>query len=164
VKQSDHRKRAPLFFGQPQSSSAKRWILKEKSPMSEHDRLNVAAIAERYAAAWLSHNPKAILALHAPGSTFQAHGRTGAISGLDALRPEFAQIFERYPGFGVETHRLLLGERHWTLDWTLTFQPPGQSRRGFRALDVVEIDENGLVTRKDTFFDFAQFKAAHEAS
>jgi hypothetical protein len=127
-------------------------------------RLDIAAIAERYAAAWIAHDPVAILALHAPQSTFQAHGRIGMIRGADALRAEFTQIFERYPGFGVETHRLLFGERHWTLDWTLTFEPPGKTRRGLRALDVVEVDDNGLVTRKDTFFDFAQVKAAHEAA
>jgi hypothetical protein len=127
-------------------------------------KLNIAAIAERYAAAWIAHDPAAILALHAPHSTYQAHGRTGVVRGEDALRPEFTQIFERYPGFGVETHRLLLGERHWTLDWTLTFEPPGKTRRGFRALDVVEVDDDGLVTRKDTFFDYAQVKAALEAA
>jgi uncharacterized protein (TIGR02246 family) len=127
-------------------------------------KLDIAAIAERYAAAWIAHDPAAILALHAPQSTFQAHGRIGVIRGVDALRTEFTQIFERYPSFGVETHRLLLGERHWTLDWTLTFEPPGKTRRGFRALDVVEVDDNGLVTRKDTFFDYAQVKAALEAA
>jgi hypothetical protein len=126
--------------------------------------LNIADIADRYAAAWTSHNPEAILALHAPNSTFQAHGRSGEITGHDALRKEFAQVFERYPGFGVVTHRLLLGDNHWTLDWTLTFQPPDQDRRGFRALDVVEVDANGLVTRKDTFFDYAQAKAAFGAA
>lgn len=127
-------------------------------------KLNIAAIAERYAAAFLAHDPDAIVAMHAPDSTFQAHGRTGVVRGLDALRAEFAQIFERYPGFGVETHRLLLGERHWTLDWTLTFQPPGKARRGFHALDVVEVDDSGLVTSKDTFVDFAQVKAALETA
>lgn len=132
--------------------------------MSKPDNLNIATIAEHYAAAWIAHDPAAILALHAPQSTFQAHGRTGVFRGVDALRTEFAQIFERYPGFAVETHRLLLGERHWTLDWTLTYQPPGKTRRGFRALDVVEVDDDGFVTRKDTFFDFAQVKAAHEAA
>ena len=132
--------------------------------MSKPDTLNIAAIAERYAAAWIAHDPAASLALHAPQSSFQAHGRTGFISEADALRTEFTQIFERYPGFAVEIHRLLLGERHWTLDWTLTYQPPGKTRRGFRALDVVEVDDNGRVTRKDTFFDFAQVKAAHEAA
>lgn len=126
--------------------------------------LNIADIADRYAAAWLSHNPDAILALHAPNSTFQAHGRSGEVKGNAALRNEFAQVFERYPDFGVVTHRLLIGDNHWTLDWTLTFQPPGKDRRGFRALDVVEVDASGLVTRKDTFFDFTQVKAALEAA
>ena len=124
----------------------------------------IADIADRYAAAWLSHDPDAILALHAPDSIFHAHGRTGEVKGNAALRQEFAQIFERYPDFGFVTHRLLIGDNHWTLDWTLTFQPPGKDQRSFRALDVVEVDANGLVTRKDTFFDYAQVKAAFEAA
>jgi uncharacterized protein (TIGR02246 family) len=132
--------------------------------MPQQANLNVAEIAERYADAWKAHDPKAILALHADDSTFQAHGRTGEVRGREALHAEFSGIFQRYPGFGVETHRLLLGDRHWTLDWTLSFQPPGKARRGFRALDVVEIDADGRVTRKDTFFDYAQVKAALEAA
>ena len=131
--------------------------------MSELNKLDLAAIADRYAAAWLSHDPEAILALHAPDSTFQAHGRSEEVRGKPALLKEFTEVFERYPDFGVVTHRLLLGDRHWTLEWDLTFQPPGKERRGFRALDVVEVDGNGLVTRKDTFFNFAQVKAAFEA-
>ncbi len=122
--------------------------------------LNVAAIAERYAAAWMARDPAAIVELHAQDSIFQAHGRSGEVQGHRALLNEFSEIFERYPGFNVVTHRLLLGERHWTLDWNLTFQPPGHERRGFRAVDIVEIDNDGLVTRKDTFFDYAQVKAA----
>lgn len=132
--------------------------------MSNVTKLDIADIAERYALAWMSRDPGAILALHAPNSTFQAHGRSAEVRGHDALYKEFAEIFERYPGFGVVTHRVLLGERHWTLDWNLTFQPPGQERRGFHALDVVEVNEDGLVTRKDTFFDYAQVKAAFEAA
>lgn len=138
--------------------------LNREDAMSEHADLNVAEIAERYAAAWKSHDVDAILALHAEDSTFQAHGRVGQVRGHDALHAEFSQVFERYPEFGVETHRLLLGDRHWTLDWTLTFQPAGKARRGFRALDVVEVDHDGLVTSKDTFFNFAEVKAALEAA
>lgn len=132
--------------------------------MAEHTKQNLASIADRYAAAWIARDPEAIVALHAPGSTFQAHGRGAEVKGKAALLKEFAEVFERYPNFGVETRRLLLGEGHWTLDWVLTFQPPGKSRRGFHALDVVEVDDAGLVTRKDTFFDFAQIKAALEAT
>jgi SnoaL-like domain len=132
--------------------------------MSEHTKQNLALIADRYAAAWIAHDPEAIVALHAPDSTFQAHGRGTEVKGKPALLKEFGEAFERYPNFAVETHRLLLGDKHWTLDWTLTFQPPGKDRRGFHALDVVEVDDAGLVTRKDTFFDFAQVKAALEAT
>ena len=132
--------------------------------MSELNTLDISAIADQYAAAWIAHDPEAIVALHAPGSTFQAHGRGAEVKGKAALLKEFAQVFERYPDFGVETHRLLLGDKHWTLEWDLTFKPPGKARRGFRALDVVEVDDAGLVTRKDTFFDYAQVKAAFEAA
>jgi hypothetical protein len=50
---------------------------------------------------------------------------------------EFAAIFERYLSFGLETRRPLLGDKHWTLDWDLTFQPPSKGLRKFHALDVV---------------------------
>jgi SnoaL-like domain len=132
--------------------------------MAGLNKLDMENIAGRYASAWIARNPKAILELHAPDSTFQAHGRSGEVRGHAALLKEFTEVFERYPNFGVETRRLLLGERHWTLDWNLTFQPPGKEPRGFHALDVVEVDDTGLVTKKDTFFDFAQVKAALEAA
>lgn len=132
--------------------------------MPEHTKLDISAIADRYAAAWIARDPEAILALHAPDSTFKAHGRGAEVKGKPALLKEFTEVFERYPNFGVETHRLLLGDKHWTLEWDLTFQPPGKARRGFRALDVVEVDDHGLITSKDTFFDFAQVKAAFEAA
>jgi uncharacterized protein (TIGR02246 family) len=132
--------------------------------MSQLTKLNIAAIADLYAAAWISRDPNAILALHTPDSTFQAHGRGAQVKGKPALLKEFTEVFERYPNFGVETRRLLLGDKHWTLDWDLTFQPPGKASRKFHALDVVEVDDAGLVTKKDTFFDFAQVKAALEAA
>lgn len=132
--------------------------------MPKDATLNVAEIAALYAGAWIARDPNAILALHADDSTFQAHGRTPVLRGRTALHAEFSEIFQRYPGFGVEVHRMLLGERHWTLDWRLTFLSSQGERLGFRAMDVVEINDAGLVTRKDTFFDFAQVKAAMEAA
>lgn len=132
--------------------------------MSEHTKQAIASIAERYAAAWIARDPKAIVALHTPDSTFQSHGRGVLVKGQAALLKEFAEVFALYPNFGVEVHRLLLGEKHWTLDWDLTFQHPGKEPKRFNALDVVEVDGAGLVTRKDTYFDFAQVKAAVEAT
>ena len=129
--------------------------------MTAHAKaLDLSKIAQRYFAAWSAHDPDAIVALHTSDSQFQAHGRGTAVRGRAALREEFAQAFARYPGFDFEVHRLLFGDGHWVLDWTLTFQPPGEHRRGVHCLDVVEVAGDGLVARKDTFFDFAQLKAA----
>ena len=122
--------------------------------------LDLREIAKQYFAAWEAHDVDAIVALHTPDSQFQAHGRAGAVHGRDALRREFAHVFELYPGFGFEERRLLFGDGHWVLDWTLTFQRPGEDRRGVHCLDVVEVASDGLVARKDTFFDFAELKAA----
>ncbi|NUS43780.1 MAG: nuclear transport factor 2 family protein, partial [Mycobacteriaceae bacterium] len=98
--------------------------------------------------------------LHTADSQFQSHGRIQAVAGREALRAEFARVLAFYPGFGCETHRLLFGPAHWVLDWTLTFDSEDGTRRGFHCLDIVEVSDDGLVSRKDTFFDHAQAKAA----
>jgi hypothetical protein len=121
---------------------------------------DLPAIAKRYFAAWEARDVDAIVALHSPESQFQAHGRGAAVQGHEALRREFAHVFELYPGFGFHERRLLFGSGHWVLDWTLTFQRPGEDRQGVHCLDVIEVTSGGLVARKDTFFDFAELKAA----
>ncbi len=121
---------------------------------------DLSPIVKRYFAAWEAHDVDAIVALHPPDSQFQAHGRGAAVRGREALRQEFAHVFEIYPGFGFEERHVPFGSGHWVLDWTLTFQRPGGSRRGVHCLDVVEIATDGLVARKDTFFNFAELEAA----
>ncbi len=121
-------------------------------------------LAERYSAAWVGHDVDAIVALHTADSRFHSHGRGRAVQGREALRTEFAEVFSRYPDFGVNVHRLLFGDRHWVLDWTLTFQPAGGGRRGFRCIDLVEVTDDGLVSSKDTYFDFAEVTAAMAAA
>jgi uncharacterized protein (TIGR02246 family) len=121
---------------------------------------DVRQISTRYFAAWEARDPDAIVALHTEETQFQAHAGGEPVKGREAVREEFAQVFERFPRFEVETHRVLYGDAYWVLDWTLSFQPDGEARRGFRCLDVVEVSTDGLVSRKDTFFDLIQLQAA----
>jgi SnoaL-like domain len=120
----------------------------------------ILSLSERYSAAWVAHDVEAIVALHTPESRFHSHGRNQAVQGHDALRAEFSEVFTRFPGFGVEQHRLLFGPDHWVLDWTLTFQPVDGERRGFRCLDLVEVSADGLVSQKDTYYDLAEAASA----
>jgi uncharacterized protein (TIGR02246 family) len=106
-----------------------------------------AAVAERYSAAWAARDSDAIAALHTPDTLFHVHGQFEPVRGRDAVRAAAAALFERWPGFAARNDALLLGERHWVLDWTLTAENLPQ---GVRLVDVVELVDR-LVARKDTF-------------
>ncbi|MGP4024828.1 nuclear transport factor 2 family protein [Actinomadura sp. 3N407] len=127
-------------------------------------RPDLPALAERYSGAWIAHDVDAIVALHTADSRFHSHGRDHAVQGREALRTEFAGVFSHFPNFGVDVHRLLFGDRHWVLDWTLTFQSIGGERRGFQCLDLVEVTDDGLISSKETYFDFAEYTAAMSAA
>lgn len=107
-----------------------------------------AALAQRYFAAWSARDPDAVASLHAADSRFVVHGDGTPARGRDGMRVAAAGLFGRFPGFAFEERRLLLGDRHWVLDWTLRSDATPD---GVALVDVVELDDAGLVRRKDTF-------------
>jgi ketosteroid isomerase-like protein len=123
--------------------------------MSRATAQGLQAVSERYFAAWADRNPDAIVALHTPDTRFWTHLGGEPVVGRDAVRATFAELFERFPEFSFETHRVLFGDDHWVLDWALI---SGDTR--FDCLDVVEVSPDGLVARKDTFVDAVQLQAA----
>jgi uncharacterized protein (TIGR02246 family) len=128
---------------------------------STNGALDLEAISKRYFAAWGARDPDAIVSLHTEDTQFWTHLGTEPVKGRDAVRGTFADLFERFPEFGFETHRVLYGPDFWILDWALTFQPEGGGDRArFDCLDVVNLSADGLVARKDTFVDTVQLQAA----
>jgi len=65
-------------------------------------------------------------------------------------------------------YRVRIGDRHWVLDWALTSEVVGADGSSkpvrFDCIDLVEIDDHGLVTRKDTFVDLVQAQQALTAA
>jgi hypothetical protein len=129
------------------------------------DRSTLAEIFDRYHQAWESKDPDAIVALHSEGSTFALRGGEERVQGRDALRDHFAGVFERFPGYRADVQRLLLGDAHWVLEWTMVLELPDTDGNPFTAridlLDVVDLDAGGLVVRKDVYVDGAQQMAAY---
>jgi uncharacterized protein (TIGR02246 family) len=128
--------------------------------------LDIRSISEEYFAAWEACDPDRIAALHSADSRFQLHAGGEPATGREAVRQAFADIFAQWPGFDFETHRVLYGADHWVLDWdllaTLKLEREGREVDNpvrLHCLDVVTIDEEGLVSRKDTFVDVAQVNA-----
>jgi uncharacterized protein (TIGR02246 family) len=123
--------------------------------------LDLEAIAERYFAAWEANDPDGIAALHTEDTQFWSHLGSEPVKGREAVRATFAELFDRFAEFGVETYRVLYGPDFWVLDWALTFRPEGSAEtRRFDCLDVVNLSPEGLVARKDTFVDMVQLQAA----
>ena len=110
--------------------------------------------SERYFAAWAARDPEAIVAMHSEDTQFWTHAGGEPAKGQDAVRAEFAQIFERFPEFSYETYRVLYGDDFWVLDWALI---NGDVR--FDCVDIVNVSPEGLVSRKDTFIDMVQLQA-----
>jgi hypothetical protein len=131
--------------------------------MSETDGapLDPQAISERYFGAWEANDPEAIAAFHTDDTQFWSHLGTEPVTGREAVRETFAELFERFPEFRFETYRVLYGVDFWVLDWALAFRPEGAAEtRRFDCLDVVNLSPEGLIARKDTFVDMVQLQAA----
>lgn len=126
--------------------------------------MDVRQLFENYAATFATRDPDAIVTLHSPGTRFWLRDGGRPVVGRTAVRDALAALFEQWPGLGFETHRVITADRHWILDWALTAELPGPDATArpirFDCLDVVTLDEDGLVARKDTFVDHVQAQAA----
>jgi uncharacterized protein (TIGR02246 family) len=125
---------------------------------------DVRALFDRYAATFATRDVEAIVALHAEETEFRLRLDGEPARGRAAVADTFAGFFATWPRLGFDVHRVLVGDDHWVLDWAATAEPAGPDGTPvpvrFDCLDVVTIDADGLVTRKDTFVDSAQVDAA----
>lgn|SRR5262245_16746898 len=126
--------------------------------------LDLRGIFEVYAAAWAERDPARIAALHTVDTTFWLRLDRDPVIGREQVQAAFAELFEQWPEFGLDVHRVHLGSDHWVLDWAISsvLTDPDGSRRAVRfdCLDVVVLADDGLVQRKDTFVDYLQVQRA----
>lgn len=129
-------------------------------PSATHTHDEMQRIFDRYHDAWEAKDPDAIVALHSEDSSFMLRGGEERIVGRAALRDHFAGIFGRFVDYQAETQRLILGDAHWVLEWTMVLDLTDPDGDPFVAridlLDVIDVDADGFVTRKDVYVDGAQ--------
>lgn len=116
------------------------------------------AIQQSYSAAWAAHDPDAIAAFHTEDTRFLTHGAGPAAEGREAMRTAAAETFAQFPQFASEPIRALFGADHWVLEWTMT-----NGDLSVDCVDVITLDDEGLVKTKDTYFDFAHLQEAMSA-
>jgi hypothetical protein len=128
----------------------------------------IQGLFDRYAQTFASHDVDAIVALHAPDTQFRLHLDNEPVRGRAAVAEAFAGFFAQWPSFGFEVYRVFTGADHWVLDWALTAElarPDGSPVPvRFDCLDIVTVNRDRLVARKDTFVDYAQVQNALAAA
>lgn len=132
---------------------------------SEVGTPGIEALYERYVGTFGTKDVARIVELHAEDGVFQLHTGREPVRGRAAIAATFQGFFDQWPQFGFELHRTLFTPDAWILDWSVTAVLPGATGPrpiSFHALDVVNVDDHGLVSRKETFIDLAQVKAALE--
>jgi len=135
--------------------------------MSDHAQVAqaspLAAIFERYHVGWETRNPDMIAALHSENTIFWLHDGSEPVKGREALRRHCAALFAAFD-FSNTVVRLLYGEDHWILEWTMVLSLAEPDGRPFTArvemLDVVTLNPLGEVTRKDVYMNGNQSQAA----
>lgn len=119
---------------------------------------------DRYAETYATRDVEAIVSLHASDSQFWLHLDHEPVTGRAAIAEAFTGFFEQWPNFGFVAYRVFTGEDHWVLDWALTAELTGSDGATvpirFDCVDIVTVDADGLVARKDTFVDYVQAQEA----
>ncbi len=113
---------------------------------------NLGELLLTYGKAWNDHDADAIAALHTEDTRFCTHGVSETVKGRAAMRTAAADTFERFPAFASEPRKVLFGDDHWVLEWTVV---SGDVR--VDCVDIITI-EDGLVKTKDTYFDVEQLR------
>lgn len=114
---------------------------------------------DRYADAWGSHDPDAIVALHTDDTRFHAHiGQEPAV-GKSAVRQAFADLFVQFPDLAFEQVSLITGSDFWVVEWKMTGTLAATGAHfNVDLIDLITV-EDGLVRTKDSYLDAVSMQA-----
>lgn len=129
-------------------------------------RVDILAVMDAYSRAWADHDPLRIASLHTENTTFHMHIGTPPVVGRLAMQHACADIFGMYKNFTVIVRRVIWGDSHWLLEWTMSavisVQQGGKEVEvpvTVDCVDVVVISAEGLVASKNTYMDVAHVNA-----
>ncbi|MDQ0464204.1 uncharacterized protein (TIGR02246 family) [Caulobacter ginsengisoli] len=129
----------------------------------EHPTLTesaLKAVFDRYHVGWETQDAALIASLHSADSVFLLHDGSPAVVGRETIRRHVEGLFARYPALAFEPEqRTLFGQNRWVFDYVMVLGSAGKTAR-VPMVDVVDVNADGEVTRKEVFLDPAQAQAA----
>lgn len=136
------------------------------APLAATTTTGIEVLYDHYVETFATKDPQRIVQNHAEDGTFWLHTGGAPVQGRDAIAKAFAGFFANWPEFGFTVKRTIFAENHWILDWAITAVLTGKDGTrhpvSIDALDIIDVDADGLVSRKDTWIDGGQLKNALE--
>ena len=117
-----------------------------------------AAVAEKWIAAWNSHNPDKILPLFTDDVFYEDVAFGEASHGSAELRKFAASEFEGIPDLELKLVRAGIHNGHGTIEWTFSGTDKGVFKTGkkfsVRGVSVIDM-RDGRISRNLDFYDVA---------
>jgi uncharacterized protein (TIGR02246 family) len=114
--------------------------------------MEIAALIDRYDAAWNGQDVEAIASLHDDAVVFHNHTAGERVAGAAAVRAHIAAIFARWPTLRFERRAVRLGDDFAVSEWTARATHPDDGRMlEWDGVDVFPITPGGRIARKDVY-------------
>jgi uncharacterized protein (TIGR02246 family) len=116
------------------------------------EHMDIAALIDRYDAAWNAQDLATIASLHDDAIVFHNHTAGERVAGAAAVREHIAAIFARWPTLRFERRALRVGDDFAVSEWTARATHPDDGRRlEWDGVDVFPITSDGRIARKDVY-------------
>jgi uncharacterized protein (TIGR02246 family) len=114
--------------------------------------MDIAALIERYDAAWNGQDLEAIASMHDDDIVFHNHTAGERVDGAPAVRDHIGAIFARWPTLRFERRVLRVGDDFAVSEWTARATHPDDGRElEWDGVDVFPIAADGRIARKDIY-------------
>lgn len=108
-------------------------------------------LAERYSAAWNSHDVAAIMAFHVDDTSYQRHGNPKVYKGKDVVAEQFGKDISGLPGIKFEPVSLHGSGDHFVSESIITATKPDGTPVVMELVDVITL-RDGKVVHKSSYF------------
>ena len=114
--------------------------------------MDIAALIDRYDAAWNGQDLDAIASMHHDAIVFHNHTAGERVDGAAAVRDHIGAIFARWPTLRFERRALRVGDDFAVSEWTAHATHPDDGRElEWDGVDVFPIAADGRIARKDIY-------------
>ena len=114
--------------------------------------MDIAALIDRYDAAWNDRDLDAVASMHADDIVFHNHTAGERVAGAAAVREHIAGILARWPTLRFERRALRVGDDFAVSEWTARATHPDDGRElEWDGVDVFPIAPDGRIARKDVY-------------